>query len=438
MKLFQRVPDLTKVKVTFTPEFSGKISPVLRKANNECMYWDDFKNVEMPEGIPPEQAWAVLKMYRTLQARPLSLADTKGEAFTYWLPHCVHRDIHLIDKQAACPIAANDPSVGSEERRRYMVRSLVDEAISSSQLEGAATSRPVAKEMLRAGRKPRDRSEQMIHNTYETMQQLKKHLEEPLSLELILAVHRQLTRDAVEDPSRSGRFRTKSDGEIQVFGNDEQAHDAPDAARIPELMQELCEFANSGGKDEFVNPVIKGILMHFWIAYAQPFAGDNGRTARALFYWYMFKHHYRVFEYLSVSTAILTARAQYYREFLRAEMDGNDATYFIAYNLKAILTSMDILNEDIEKKKNEKKQSYRLAAKYSALNPRQRMLLASAFEKPQEVYVIETHANIHAITYQTARTDLLSLERLGLLDLRKEGKKFVFTPVPNLAKKLES
>ncbi len=437
MKLFQRVPDLTKVKVTFTPEFSGKISPVLRKANNECMYWDDFKDLAMPEGIPPEQAWAVLKMYRTLQARPLSLVDSKGTAFTYWLPDCIHRDIHLIDKQAGCSMLANDPSVASEERRRYKVRSLIDEAISSSQLEGATTSRPVAKEMLRAGRKPRNRSEQMIHNTCEAMQQLKKHLEEPLSPELILAVHKQLTRDALEDPSSTGRFRTKNDTAVPGIGNDEQTHEAPDAARVPELMQELCEFANNEGKDEFVNPIIKGILLHFWIASVQPFVADNGRTARTLFYWYMLKHHYRVFEYLSVSTAILTARAQYDRSFLHAEMDGNDATYFIAYKLKTILKAIDILNEDIQKKQSEKKQTYRLAAKYSALNPRQRMLLASAFEKPGEVYVIETHANVHAITYQTARTDLLNLKGLGLLQMKKEGKKFVFTPVSNLAKKLE-
>ncbi len=437
MKLFERIPNLTKVKVSFTPEFSDKISPVLKKANNECMYWDDFKNIEMPEGIPPEQAWAVLKMYRTLQARPLSLVDSKGAAFTYWLPDCVNRDIHLIDKQAGCSILANDASVGSEERRRYMVRSLVDEAISSSELEGATTSRPVAKEMLRAGRKPRDRSERMIFNTYETMLQLKKHLEEPLSLELILGIHKQLTRDVLEDPSGSGRFRTKNYGDVHAFGEDEPGDPAPDADQIPELMKALCEFANSEEKGEFVNPVIKGILLHFWIAYVQPFTRDNGRAARTLFYWYMLKHHYRVFEYLSVSTAILTARAQYSRSFSNAELDGNDATYFIAYHLKTILKAIDILNEDIERKQNEKKQTYRLGARYQALNPRQRMLLASAFEKPQEAYVIETHANIHAITYQTARTDLLNLKRLGLLEMKKEGKKFVFTPVSNLAKKLE-
>ena len=68
----------------------------------------------------------------------------------------------------------------------------------------------------------------------------------------------------------------------------------------------------------------------------------NGRTARALFYWYMLKHGYWGFEYLSVSTAILSARTQYYRSFLYSEMDNNDATYFIVYNLKAIHKAIEI------------------------------------------------------------------------------------------------
>ena len=89
------------------------------------------------------------------------------------------------------------------------------------------------------------------------------------------------------------------------------------------------------------------------------------------------------------------------------------------------------------RKQKEKKHTYRFGAKYNSVNQRQRMLLASAFEKPNEIYTIEKHANVHGVTYQTARTDLLGLKSLGLLEMRKEGKKFVFTPVPDLGKKLE-
>jgi Fic family protein len=164
----------------------------------------------------------------------------------------------------------------------------------------------------------------------------------------------------------------------------------------------------------------------------------NGRTARALFYWYMLKQGYWLFEYLSISTAILSARTQYYRSFLYSETDDNDATYFILYNLQAIHRSIEKLDSYIEGKQKEKKHTYRFAAKYPSLNLRQRILLASALEKPYEVFTIEGHSNVHGVTYQTARTDLLGLKDMGLLDMRKEGKKFVFTPVADIAEKLES
>ena len=46
--------------------------------------------------------------------------------------------------------------------QRYLVNSLMEEAIRSSQLEGATTTRRVAKELLRSGREPKDRGERMI------------------------------------------------------------------------------------------------------------------------------------------------------------------------------------------------------------------------------------------------------------------------------------
>jgi Fic family protein len=351
----------------------------------------------------------------------------------------VLKDINFIDRHVGGSILAHDSSLPSEERRRCMARSLLDEAISSSQIEGAATSRVAAKEMLRTGRRPRDRSERMIFNNYEGLQMIKRHLQEPLTTDLILALHARTTGDTLEDTSWEGRFRRASDRAMHVLDSDDQTvlYEPPDAAGIADSMRGLCEFANSGSRDEFVNPVIKAILLHFWLAYVHPFMDGNGPVARALFYWYLLKHRYWGFEYLSVSTAILSDRMQYYRSFLHTERDGNDATYFIVYNLKQIRRAIEILDEYIREKQKAKKQAYRLSEKYSSVNPRQRMLLASAIEKPDEVYAIETHANVHAITYQTARTDLLGLESLGLLTMSKDGKKFIFTPVPDLKQKLE-
>ncbi len=440
MKLPEKSPDLAKVfKQPITQELTNKARELVRKANNEYMYWDNLKYQTMPEGLAPETVWGLLKISRSIQIRNITLTDSKGLRFGYWLPDCVLRELHFIDQQAGGSILIEDPSVHSEEKRKYMIRSLIDEAISSSQIEGAVTTRVVAKEMLRTGRKPKNRSEQMIYNNYQAMQMIKEHLNDPLSLELIQSIHASMTENTLDDPSWRGRFRTVNDDEIHVSDSDGQTilHVPPHAADVPALMRNLCDYANSDRKDEFVNPVIKGILLHFWLAYVHPFMDGNGRTARALFYWHMIKHRYWLFEYLSVSTVILKSRAQYYKSFLYSETDDNDATYFIVYNLNAIHKAIEELNVYIERKQKEKRQAYRFAAKYPSLNLRQRALLARALEKPHNIFTIETHSKINGITYQTARTDLLGLKELDLLEMHKEGRKFIFTPVAGLEKKLK-
>lgn len=439
MKIPEKAPDFKEIITKLrTPELAFNAKDLIRKANIEYMYWDDLKHQPMPEGIRPEEAWALLKWSRLIQTRLIHLNDSQECPFSYWLPNSVLKEIHFIDKQAAGTILVDDPSVHSEEKRRYMISSLVDEAIASSQIEGAVTTRVVAKKMLREGRKPRDRSEQMIFNNYLSMQMIKKHLTEPLSIELMNKIHAHMTENTLDNPSWAGRFRTPADDEIHILDNDGQTvlHVPPKSIDVPTLMQNLCNYANNEGEDEFVNPVIKGILIHFWIAYVHPYMDGNGRTARALFYWYMLKHGYWLFEYLSISTAILSARAQYYRSFLYCEIDDNDATYFIIYNLQAMHKAIEKLDSYIERKQKEKKHSYRFAVKYPSLNLRQRTLLASALEKPHDVFTIEIHSNVHGVTYQTARTDLLTLKDMGLLAMRKEGKKFVFIPVADIAEKL--
>ena len=48
----------------------------------------------------------------------------------------------------------------------YLISSIMEEAIASSQMEGAATTREAAKDMLRKKISPKDKSQRMILNNY--------------------------------------------------------------------------------------------------------------------------------------------------------------------------------------------------------------------------------------------------------------------------------
>ena len=222
-------------------------------------------------------------------------------------------------------------------RDRLIVSSLMEEAIATSQIEGAVTTRKVAKEMLRTSRKPKNRSEQMIVNSYRTIQLLLDRLDRPLSVDLLFEIQENMTRDTLDDPSGAGRFRRPDEPISIVDTRDEEVvFTPPPADQLPERLARLVGFANQlSGGDSFIHPLVKATILHFWLAYEHPFIDGNGRTARSLLYWFMLKSGYWLFEFLTISRAILASPARYYRSFLYSEEDDNDLTYSIVYQMGA-------------------------------------------------------------------------------------------------------
>src|SRR5437773_5756577 len=108
---------------------------------------------------------------------------------------------------AGTAIGVPEPITNPQTKDKYLIRSLMEEAITSSQLEGATTTRQVAKEMIRTGRAPRDRSEQMILNNYHTMSRIGKLRNALMTPELVFEIHRLVTVETLDDPTAAGRLR---------------------------------------------------------------------------------------------------------------------------------------------------------------------------------------------------------------------------------------
>lgn len=140
----------------------------------------------------------------------------------------------------------------------------MEEAIASSQMEGASTTRKSAKEMLRKHSKPKDRSQQMILNNYNTIRYLSEHKTDALTPELILEIHKRISEKTLEDPSDEGKFR--SDNNIFVVNGltGEVAHEPPSHEIITDMVSQLCRFANED--KPFIHPIIKAIILHFMIS----------------------------------------------------------------------------------------------------------------------------------------------------------------------------
>ncbi len=409
-------------------------APLDPRTSDRYLHWDKLRRLPPPEGLTSEQWWVKVKVAREGEMRPLPLCDPDGKPFSYGVLDSMLRRLHLIDQRCSGEVAM-DEVVTSEKRagRRFLVNSLMEEAIRSSQLEGATTSRVVAKELLRSGREPGDRSELMIANNYRALQFMREEMGETLDPEAILELHRIVTEGTLDDPSAAGRVQRPDEHRVAVFDRDEgkPIHTPPPADQLPERMRMLCAFANEGDDGErFVHPVVRAILLHFWLAYDHPFEDGNGRTARILFFWLMRIRGYWLAEYLPISRLIRNAPAQYARAFMETETDGGDATYFLMHQLDLIAKAIDDLHVYLQRKTAEVRNVEALLQGTDYLNGRQLALLTDAVREPDASYSFDSHAISHRVSHETARSDLRGLVDRGLLVRRGGGVNISSSPHP--------
>ena len=76
-------------------------------------------------------------------------SEGNGRPFRYSLAGPYLHSLLKIERGAAGRIEAPEVLTNPETRNQYRVSSLIEEAIASSRLEGAATTRQAAKEMIR-------------------------------------------------------------------------------------------------------------------------------------------------------------------------------------------------------------------------------------------------------------------------------------------------
>ncbi len=435
MRIPQKPPSFNKLLPSLKPEKMVTIFQAVQDTTSDGRYlhWDDLRFRKPPEGLSLEEWWLGLKMRRQSNYRVIPLKDTSGNEFRFTVPDLVTDLLHQIDRGGGTFVDIPEQVTNPEQRDRYVVRSLMEEAITSSQLEGAATTREVAKKMLADGRKPRDKSERMIVNNYVTMRQILDLKDKPLTPEVVFRIHREISEGTLEYPDGAGRFR-RLDEDIKVMDEIEGTvfHNPPPADQLPARFQAMCDFANAKTPNFFVHPVIRGILLHFWLAYDHPFVDGNGRTARALFYWQMLHSGYWLFEYISISQFLRKAPVQYGTAFLQTETDEGDATYFIIHQAEVIRRALKELHDYVARKSAETRACLNALQKHPELNYRQQALIAHAVRHPGYAYQIAGHGARHAVTYATARADLLALAKLKFLEQRKAGRAFVFVAPNNL------
>lgn len=388
---------------------NDKVQEVVNKVNETFEYWDTIKYKRCSEGCTPQQLWTYVKA-----ARVKSIMSVWGKyGITLTLTNQMQRMCHEIDMNWGGSWGT-DSIIGDENKEQYLVGSLMEEAIYSSQMEGAATTRKVAKEMLRKKMTPKDKSQQMIANNYQTIQFIVSHKDALLTPELLLQIHQLMTEHTMQNPQEAGCFRSNNDVVVENGITHETVHIPPTYEEIPNFVEDLCRFFNEQDAPQFIHPIIRGIIIHFMVAYVHPFADGNGRTARALFYWYMLKQGYWLTEYLSISRVIAKSKKSYEKAFLYTEADGMDMGYFVTYNMRVLQQSFKQL-QDYIKRKQEEKRAANSFLRIGNINARQAQIIKMFADDSNLVVTIADLQAKFLVSPTTAKADVVGLMNMGLL-----------------------
>lgn len=385
------------------------VMALVNDINEDYLYWSEAKYKKMPTGITSKELWAIVKATR--RAQTALLYPKYGIQIP--VTNRMQRLCHYFDMNFGGSWG-NDSFLPLEDRERFLISSLMEEAISSSQMEGAATTRKVAKDMLRKNITPRSRSEQMIANNYSSIRFITEHKNEELTPELLRHIHALMTRKTLDDAMEEGHFRTNDDVVVENSITHEVVHTPPTYTEIPVAIQSLCDFVNNDDGVAFIHPIIKAVVLHFMIAYIHPFVDGNGRTARAMFYWYMLKKGYWLTEYLSISRIIYKSKASYEKAYQYAEADECDMGYFLTYHLRVLELAFKELKTYIEKKILQKQRNIDILH-ISGLNDRQSTIVAWLRENRNMVLTVKELETRFGVSHPTAKQDMDGLVERGFV-----------------------
>ena len=179
----------------------------------------------------------------------------------------------------------------------------------------------------------------------------------PHSLDDLLNAHHTMMQSLIESP---GRLR---DCNVGVFDGATPVHIAPDHQKVPQLMQELIDWA----KDDECHPLIKGCMFHCRFEYIHPFTDGNGRMGR-LWHSLILSKWNELFLHLPVESWVKLHQGEYYRVLRMA--DWGNATEFIRFMSNMMDKALNEFIDDIQSHKE------------SLLTERERTVLEMVMKNP--------------------------------------------------------
>ena len=424
---FSSLDQISPIRDASTRILPNVIEAIYMVNEPAYLYWDKIKySPRIPKNIPPVAFWQFVKEIRKYNSQKTAIKAESGNFYTWFHLNYTDEFLHKIDMQlgsSKLPVDIIDP-LDPEQKKKFLTKSIMEEAIASSQLEGAITTTNMAKKILSEKRKPTNESERMIVNNYKTMQAInQEYKNKKLSIEVLFELHKLITKDTLINQDKEGRFRRDSD-DITINDQMNYIYYIPPKADFVSLeIKRLILFANNEDNSGFIHPIIKAIFLHFWIAILHPFYDGNGRLARTIFYWYLLREGYWAMQYLPISLVIKEAPLQYGMAYVYSEQDDYDLTYFYDFHMRKLMQALKNFKDYLKRKIEESKMLETSFYSKLNLNHRQIQSLRYLLSQGENAYINPSSYEVLCGTSRTtAISDLKILEKMNLVQSKKMGK----------------
>lgn len=144
----------------------------------------------------------------------------------------------------------------------------------------------------------------------------------------------------------------------------------PPAMVVESQVRALIEFVEKSGEGE-IHPILKSGAAHYELVRIHPFVDGNGRVARALSTFILFRSGYDIRKFFSLEEYFDNDAVRYYGGLQSVERNGGDLTEWLEYFTEGLAIELNKIKERITKISVDGKLRERLGGKPVLLSERQ-------------------------------------------------------------------
>jgi len=314
-------------------------------------------------------------------------------------------------------------SLGFQLREEATLRTLTEEAVKSSEIEGEILDKELVRSSLarhlgmeKGGLKNVDRN---VEGIVEVILDATRNYDKPLTRERFFSWHAALfpTGWSGLRKIKVGQWRSDSIEVVSGPEGKQRIHfEGPPADRVESEMSAFIDWFNS---EIDLDPVLKAAIAHFWFVTIHPFEDGNGRIARAIADMGLARSEKTPQRFYSISAQIRRERNEYYdylEETQKGDLDiTNQLNWFLGCLDRAFEHAEEIQSDVLQKAK------FWETHASMALNERQRLVINRLLDGFEGKLTSSKWAKLAKTSQPTAGRDIDDLESKGILQKDAAG-----------------